>query len=282
MMCLYSRKRQNFKRWHHMEQMLCERTLRQTLDRHYKVHQKSFVPSNDQNHWIDSSHIHGIRGLKALMLVANDHLQPNILQDNTFTSAPQTSTQVSRFWRRIIVNASMNGQSCNLRLLQDTKFSEAVDDLILTLGSIEFNLGMQNLRANEPEVAVSHLKLATTHRHPEATFNLGICYELGLGVQKNLKNAMECYRSAAALGNKTAMYNLGIFYIHGRGGLKKNRDAARACFEAANKMGFQKATKALKLPEKPIKIDEEIQWKSQNLITDSLDATLHRRQSSAI
>lgn len=260
MMCFYSRQRQNLKRWHHMEQMLCERTLRQTLekfDRHYKVHQKSFVPSNDQNHWIDSSHIHGIRGLKALMPVANDHFQPNNTQNNTFTSATQTATQ-------------------------GTKFSEAVDDLILTLGSIEFNLGMQNLRANEPEVAVSHLKLATTHRHPEATVNLGICYELGLGVQKNLKNAMECYRSAAALGNKKAMYNLGIFYIHGYGGLKKNRDAARACFEAADKKGFKKATKALSLPEKPIKVDEEVQWKSQNLIFDSLDATLHRRQSSAI
>lgn len=177
---------------------------------------------------------------------------------------------------------TLTGQSYNLPLLQDTKISKAVDDLILTLGSIEFNLGMQNLRANEPEIAVSHLKLATTHRHPKATFNLGICYELGLGVQKNLKNAMECYRSAAALGNKTAMYNLGVFYIHGRGGLKKNRDAARACFEAADKMGSQRATKALRLPEKPIKIDEEIQWKSQNLITDSLDATLHRRQSSVI
>lgn len=176
----------------------------------------------------------------------------------------------------------MNGQSYNLLLLQVTKLSEAVDDLILTLGSIEFNMGMQNLRANEPEAAVSHLKLATTHRHPEATFNLGICYELGIGIQRNLKNAMECYRSAAALGNKNGMYNLGIFYVHGRGGLKKNRDAARACFEAADKMGSKKATKALTLPEKPIKVDEEIQWKSQNLITDRLDATLHRRQSSVI
>lgn len=108
MMCLYSRQRQNFKRWHHMEQMLCERTLQQTLkkfDLHNKGHQKSYVPSNDQNQWIDSSHVHGIKlhGLKALMLVANDHFLPNNLQDNTFTSAPQTSPQVSRFWRRIIV-----------------------------------------------------------------------------------------------------------------------------------------------------------------------------------
>lgn len=134
------------------------------------------------------------------------------------------------------------------------------------MGSIEFRLGMQNLRANEPEMAVSHLKLATTHRHPDATFNLGICYETGTGVQKNMKNAMECYREAASLGHKTAMYNLGIFYVHGRGGLVKNMQAARACFEAAEKLGSRRAKLLLRLPEKPIKQDNEIVWKTIDLI----------------
>lgn len=159
----------------------------------------------------------------------------------------------------------------------------AVDDLIATLGSIEFRLGMQNLRANEPETAVSHLKLATTHRHPQATFNLGICFELGIGVEKNAKSAMECYRAAASLGHKKAMYNLGVFYVHGRGGLKKNREAARACFEAADKMGLPQAKKALSLPEKPpVKQDEEISWKSNELIANKISAAHQRRESSFV
>lgn len=141
---------------------------------------------------------------------------------------------------------------------------------------------MQNIRANEPETAVSHLKSATTHRHPEATFNLGVCYELGVGVEKSMKNAMECYRAAASLGHKKAMYNLGVFYVHGRGGLKKNRDAARACFEAAEKLGLRQAKKVLSLPETPIKQDEEISWKSNDLIANKLGAIHQRRQSSAI
>lgn len=157
----------------------------------------------------------------------------------------------------------------------------AVDDLIATLGSIEFRLGMQNLRANEPEVAVSHLKLATTHRHPEATFNLGVCYESGVGIERNMRNAMECYRAAASLGHKKAMYNLGIFYIHGRGGLKRNRAAAIACFEAADKMGLRQAKKALSLLEVPAKVDAEIIWKSNNLIANKLSAN-QRRESSVI
>lgn len=141
---------------------------------------------------------------------------------------------------------------------------------------------MQNFRANEPEIAVSHLKLATTHRHPEATFNLGVCYELGVGIEQDMKRAMECYRAAAGLGHKKAMYNLGVFYVHGRGGLKKNRAAARACFEAAQKMGLREATKVLSLPEEPIKTDEEVIWKSNDLIASKLSAVHKRRESSVI
>lgn len=166
--------------------------------------------------------------------------------------------------------------------LQRTEVSLAVDHLIATLGSIEFRLGMENLRAEEYKDAIPHLKLATTHRHPEATFNLGVCYETGVGVEKDMRNAMECYRMAASLGHKKAMYNLGIFYVHGRGGLRRNMGAARACFEAADKMGLRRAKLALRLPEKPVKKDDEIVWKSNDLIANKLSAVNQRRESMAI
>lgn len=155
--------------------------------------------------------------------------------------------------------------------------NEAVDDLIVTLGRIEFKLGLQNLAADEPELAVSHFKSATTHRHPEATFNLGVCYELGMGIQKNLKNAIECYRAAANLGHKKAMYNLGVFYVHGKGGLKKNRTAAKACFEAANKMGLREATLALTAPRRNAKQDDEI-----FVISSKLNPIQQRSESAIV
>lgn len=164
--------------------------------------------------------------------------------------------------------------------MQENEISLAVENLVATLGRIEFQLGMQNMRADQPEVAVSHLKLATTHRHPEATFNLGVCYELGIGIDKNMKNAMECYRASAALGHKKAMYNLGIFYVHGRGGLKKNREAARACFETAAKMGLRQAKHALRIPEQPI-VKRDTQWKS-NRLTDTLLNAVQTRESSSV
>lgn len=155
---------------------------------------------------------------------------------------------------------------------QRTDVSVAADYLISTLGDIEFRLAKQNFRANEHESGVSHLKLATSHGHPEATFNLGICYERGMGIEKNMKNAMECYRTAAGLGHKDAMYNLGVFYVHGLGGLVKNRRAARACFEAAEKTGSTQAQKLLRLPEKPVKQDKEIDWKSYDLMENKMSA----------
>ncbi|XP_031635825.1 uncharacterized protein LOC116348819 [Contarinia nasturtii] len=258
MICLYSRKRANLKRWTHIEELLTERSLRQAIESK-SIYQRSFVPSNDEKHWYDAKQMRQFQSFMPLTFVTNDHSnQIELFNTDKLTSATQT------------VDDKIN-------------LNRAVDDLIATLGSIEFQLGMQNLRAEEPEAAVSHLKLATTHRHPEATFNLGVCYELGVGVEKSMKNAMECYRAAASLGHKTAMYNLGVFYVHGRGGLKKNRDAARACFEAASRMGLRQAKKALTIPETPInKKDEESFWKSTDMMANKLSAVHRRRESSVI
>lgn len=93
--------------------------------------------------------------------------------------------------------------------------------------------------------AVSHFKLAHGHRHAGATFNLGLCYECGVGVEKDLRKAMRYYRDASALGHAKAMYNLGIFYAQGRGGLRRNRSAARECFVAAATLGSLDARRSL-------------------------------------
>lgn len=106
--------------------------------------------------------------------------------------------------------------------MQISNFNQAADHLMSTSANIEFRLEKQNFCANAPKLAVKHLKTATTHFHPRATFNLGVCYETGFGIEKNMENAMKCYRIVAKRGHKDAMYNLGRFF-----GLEKNRKAAR-------------------------------------------------------
>lgn len=141
-----------------------------------------------------------------------------------------------------------------------------------TLGRIEFDLGLQSLQANKNETAVSHFKLASSHHHAGATFNLGLCYELGQGVKKDLFNAMQCYRTAAAMGHEKAMYNLGVFYSKGLGGLKKDRRAARACLKAAQEMGLKMAEidASKSNLDKMRKKDEEVSMKYNKIHMDDV------------
>lgn len=148
----------------------------------------------------------------------------------------------------------------------DLSVEAAIHHLNKTLGHIEFTLGLQNIQADDHKMAATHFKSATSHHHAGATFNLGVCYELGIGVEINLKSAMECYRAASQLGHKKAMYNLGVFYVHGIGGLKKSKKAARACFIAADKLGLQSARVVLDIPTEMRKADDEICLKSNKVL----------------
>lgn len=57
---------------------------------------------------------------------------------------------------------------------------------------------------------------------------------------------MELYKSAAALDHPEALYNLGIFYGQGRGGLKADQETAVRLLRLAAVQGQQDAIKALK------------------------------------
>lgn len=150
---------------------------------------------------------------------------------------------------------------------------DAIDLLKKTSSNIEFKLGVQNVIANEVVAAASHFKLATIHGHAGATYNLGVFYETGNGVEKNMKLAMECYRKAAKLGHKKAMYNLGVFYALGTGGLKKDHSAALACFKEATRLGLREAQIALSnKPRNVPKQDDEVFLKQNDLITGQLSA----------
>lgn len=52
---------------------------------------------------------------------------------------------------------------------------------------------------------------------------------------------------AASMGHPKAIYNLGIFYVRGLGGLTRNRMAAAECFKMASKLGIVEAKQALEM-----------------------------------
>lgn len=64
--------------------------------------------------------------------------------------------------------------------------------------------------------AVSNLVKAANADYTPALFNLGLCYETGEFVKKDVRRAKDCYKRAAAAGDEDAAMRLGIIAIeHG-------------------------------------------------------------------
>ena len=74
------------------------------------------------------------------------------------------------------------------------------------------------------EVALSEAHSSDTKIQP--AFNLGVIYELGLGVEKDVSKAVGLYEIAARRGYRRALWQLGLLYESGGG--KLNPDPARA------------------------------------------------------
>ena len=59
--------------------------------------------------------------------------------------------------------------------------------------------------------------MAAYEGHEGALFHLGVSYENGRGVQKDLRLAAHFYRLAAARHHVAAQYNLAVMTAHGKG-----------------------------------------------------------------
>lgn len=224
LVCLYARRRRNNREWQHMERALAERQKiqKEVLDKHYGISklEKSHVPTD--KHAFNWSEIPSSFSYETIP-VTNDH----DLKQNKVTIGTQTA------------------DTLNVGEPVKHDLNAAVVDFKSTLGHWEFKLGVRSLKMNRPEVAISHFILASNHNHPEATYNLGICFEKGIGTDMDLKRAMGCYRAAANLGHAKSMYNLAVFFAQGKGGLKRDRKAARDLFKVASRMGSKEARTAL-------------------------------------
>lgn len=85
--------------------------------------------------------------------------------------------------------------------------------------------------------AVRWLKTASANGHGEATYNLGVAYHHGKGVDADLPAAIRTYRRAAELGNPKAMRNLATFYETGNG-LKQDLPVAFELYERSAQTGL--------------------------------------------
>ncbi|XP_075984789.1 uncharacterized protein LOC142982254 [Anticarsia gemmatalis] len=189
-------------------------------------------------------------------LTVNDlcsYIQPYINRGNKniflVNTAPQIERAVADFnlpvrWVSNDRNGNNNEKSTNSGSSSSQENSD--DDLGEVLNSIENKLGLAAIENGQYQDGLSLLRSAASRNHAPAMYNLGLCYENGLGVTINEKMAMELYKSAAALKHPGALYNLGVFYGQGRGGLACDQETATRLLRLAAVQGQQDAIDALK------------------------------------
>lgn len=117
----------------------------------------------------------------------------------------------------------------------------------LVLGEHELRHGIKALEEKRYTDALVHFATGAKMSCAGSMFNLGLCYELGIGTVADQSEAAKCYNDAAAYDHADALYNLGVFHAQGRGGLPINIDIARTCFTKAAQLGQAQAKHALDL-----------------------------------
>jgi len=95
------------------------------------------------------------------------------------------------------------------------------------------------LEHDEFERALSILIPFVEKGDPDAIGQLGVMYQLGYGVPRNLSKAVEILTRSYELGNGTAAHNLGTIYAMGEEEISKDRAKSRMYYNKAKSMGAQ-------------------------------------------
>jgi len=96
-----------------------------------------------------------------------------------------------------------------------------------------FDDGVRAYLSHDYETALEHWRPLADDGHPSAQFGLGLAYENGRGVERDLTEAANWYRRAADQGLTDAQFNLGNLYLTGAGVTQNAQEAVRWFRKAA-------------------------------------------------
>ena len=89
----------------------------------------------------------------------------------------------------------------------------------------------------------------------KAFVHLGVMYQLGLGVEKNIRKAVDNYKQSAELGNASGQYNSALMLYDGMS-VKQDNSKAYEMFRKAAKRGHVKADKRAKEMVTEVKVNQ--------------------------
>jgi uncharacterized protein len=97
-----------------------------------------------------------------------------------------------------------------------------------------YRLAFSRVRTlRKPSEAIKWWRKAALQEHTRAQYFLGVSYDRGSGVRKNLKKAMGYYLKAAKKGHAEAQYNIGLGFRDGDGVPKNSKAAAYWLYNCA-------------------------------------------------
>ena len=80
---------------------------------------------------------------------------------------------------------------------------------------------------------------AAKQEHAKAQYAVAVCYDCGLGVKENQNEALYWYKKSAQQLNGQALYKLGCMYIEGTSFISKNKVKGLELILNAYKVGFK-------------------------------------------
>ncbi len=107
--------------------------------------------------------------------------------------------------------------------MKDHRLGVAYQNLYQTITSASLNLHA---------AMFYEYRKAAEQNNATAQFKLGLCYEKGLGIEKDKKTAVHWYRKAAEQNHLSAQINLGSHYLNGSG-VEKDKKAALSWYHKA-------------------------------------------------
>lgn len=147
----------------------------------------------------------------------------------------------------------------------------------LATREFELHYGLKALEEKRYKDAINHFTTGAKLSSTASMFNLGLCYELGLGTLADQKKAAKYYSDAAEQGHADAIYNLGVFHAQGRGGFPIDTDRARDYFVKAAKLGQSQAQHALDLEKRYY---QSTQNKRNTMFTNESESTVNYLQNA--
>ena len=99
---------------------------------------------------------------------------------------------------------------------------------------------MEALKNNDTTKALAIFKEESDKGCPSSAAELGLAYEHGLGIEKDLHKAKEFYELATSRNNSVGAFNLALLYLNGIGTEKDTKQAIKY-FRKSSEGGYSRA-----------------------------------------